>query len=101
MPSILPGRVYSAERGVTRGVVRDLPQAECGSLPMLQAPGETEDEPSIQGGSEMLAATNAVLWTIVSFSFVLLTLGFVLYAVVRPFTHRDHRHRSGLWVHLP
>jgi uncharacterized membrane protein len=49
----------------------------------------------------MLAATNAVLWTIVTFAFVLFILGFVLYALVRPFTHRDHRHRSGLWVHLP
>jgi uncharacterized membrane protein len=49
----------------------------------------------------MLAATNAVLWTIVTFALVLFVLGFVLYAFVRPFTHRDHQHRSGLWVHLP
>lgn len=49
----------------------------------------------------MLAVTNATLWTIVSFAFVISTLGLVGYALVRPFTHRDHQHRRGLWVHLP
>jgi hypothetical protein len=29
------------------------------------------------------------------------TLGVVAYALVRPFTHREHEHRSDLWVHLP
>lgn len=49
----------------------------------------------------MLAVTNATLWTIATFSFVVFALGFVVYALVRPFTHRAYRHRSGLFVHLP
>jgi hypothetical protein len=42
-----------------------------------------------------------VVGPILVFSFVVVTLGVVAYALVRPFTHRDYRHRSGLWVHLP
>ena len=42
-----------------------------------------------------------VLWTLASFTFVLFVLGVVVYALVRPFTYRHHKHRSGLWVHLP
>ena len=38
---------------------------------------------------------------ILVFSFVVLTLGVVAYALVRPFTHLYYRHRSGLWSHLP
>ena len=49
----------------------------------------------------MLAETSAVLWTIATFACVVFVYGFVLYALVRPFTHRDHKHQSGLWVHLP
>ncbi len=50
----------------------------------------------------MLAAeVNEVLGIIATFAFVLVVLGFVLYALVRPFTHFDHEHRSDLWVHLP
>jgi hypothetical protein len=47
----------------------------------------------------MLASTDAVLWTIASYAFVIFVLGFVLYALVRPFTHRDYE--QGRWVHLP
>lgn len=39
--------------------------------------------------------------TIVVFAFVVLTLGVVAYALVRPFTHIHHEHRDGLWTHLP
>jgi hypothetical protein len=49
----------------------------------------------------MFAEMSAVLGTIATFAFVLSVLGVVAYALVRPFTHRDHEHRSGLWVHLP
>jgi quinol-cytochrome oxidoreductase complex cytochrome b subunit len=49
----------------------------------------------------MLAVTSATLWTITTFVFVVVTLGSLGYALVRPFTHRSHQHRSGLWVHLP
>lgn len=50
----------------------------------------------------MLAAeVSAVLGIIVTFAFVIFVLGFVVYAVVRPFTHFHHEHRSDLWVHLP
>ena len=38
---------------------------------------------------------------IASFAFVLSVLGVALYAVVRPFTHFDHKHEDDLWVHLP
>lgn len=51
--------------------------------------------------SAMLAVTTATFWTIVTFGFVLVAVGSLGYALVRPFTHRSHRHRSGLWVHLP
>jgi hypothetical protein len=33
-----------------------------------------------------------MFWVIVVFAFVALVLGFVTYALVRPFTHFDHRH---------
>ena len=49
----------------------------------------------------MLAVTTATLWTIVTFAVVVVALGTLGYALVRPFTHRSYRHRSGLWVHLP
>jgi hypothetical protein len=49
----------------------------------------------------MLADTAAVLGIVVTFTFVLFALGFVLYALVRPFTHVHHEHESDLWVHLP
>lgn len=49
----------------------------------------------------MLAETSTFLWTIVTLAFVLFTLGFVAYALVRPFTHLHYRHRTGLWSHLP
>lgn len=49
----------------------------------------------------MLAVTSATLWTIATFAFVFVALGALGYALVRPFTHRSHQHRSGLWVHLP
>jgi hypothetical protein len=39
--------------------------------------------------------------TIVVFAFVVFTLGFVLYALVRPFTHTHYEHQTGLWNHLP
>lgn len=49
----------------------------------------------------MLASTAGVLGIIATFTFVLFTLGVVLYAIVRPFTHIHHEHESDLWVHLP
>jgi hypothetical protein len=49
----------------------------------------------------MFADAVVVLGTIVVFAFVALTIGFVLYALVRPFTHTHYEHRSGLWNHLP
>ena len=49
----------------------------------------------------MLASTAAILGTIATFAFVLFTIGFVVYALVRPFTHVHHKHEEGLWVHLP
>jgi hypothetical protein len=49
----------------------------------------------------MLASTAAALGIIATFTFVVLTLGVVLYALVRPFTHVHHEHESNLWVHLP
>lgn len=50
----------------------------------------------------MLAAeTTEVLWTLVTFAFVLFVLGLVVYALVRPFTHRHHEPGSGIWMHLP
>ena len=50
----------------------------------------------------MLAVeTSAILGIVVTFASVLCILGLVAYALVRPFTHTHHGHRSGLWVHLP
>jgi cytochrome b subunit of formate dehydrogenase len=49
----------------------------------------------------MLAATTPIFWTIVTFAFVFVVVGLVLYALVRPFTDPSHTHRPGLWVHLP
>jgi hypothetical protein len=46
-------------------------------------------------------AAMTVLMTTVVFLFVISVLGFVGYALVRPFTHLHYRHRSGLWSHLP
>ena len=49
----------------------------------------------------MLAAdVSATLGTIAAFAFVLVVLAVVLYALVRPFTHLDHKHEDNLWVHL-
>ena len=42
-----------------------------------------------------MLASASVLWTIATFAFVIFVLGFVLYALVRPFTHRE----PGRWVH--
>jgi hypothetical protein len=53
------------------------------------------------GGPAMLAAdVSATLGTIAAFAFVLFVLGVVVYALVRPFTHFDHKHEDNLWVHL-
>jgi hypothetical protein len=49
----------------------------------------------------MVADTGEIFGVIFAFLFVIFTLGFVAYALVRPFTHREHEHRSDLWVHLP
>lgn len=49
----------------------------------------------------MLAEMSTILGTIATLAFVLFVLGVVVYALVRPFTHWHHEHRSGLWVHLP
>ena len=50
----------------------------------------------------MLAAElSAVLGIIATFAFVLIVLGVVLYALVRPFTHFDHVHKDNLWQDLP
>jgi hypothetical protein len=46
------------------------------------------------------AEVSAVLGIIASFAFVLFVLGVVVYALVRPFTHLDHKHEDNLWVHL-
>jgi hypothetical protein len=47
----------------------------------------------------MLAAeVSAVLGIIATFAFVLVVVGWVLYALVRPFTHFDHEHRDDLSV---
>ena len=43
----------------------------------------------------------AVLWIIATFAFVLVVLGVVFYALVRPFTHFGYKHEDDLWVHLP
>jgi len=53
------------------------------------------------GGPAMLTADVAtVLGTIAVFAFVLSVIGVVVYALVRPFTHFDHKHEDNLWVHL-
>jgi hypothetical protein len=53
------------------------------------------------GGPAMLAAdVSAILGAIAAFAFVLVVLGVVVYAFVRPFTHFDHKHEDNLWVHL-
>ena len=50
----------------------------------------------------MLAAElSAVLGIIATLAFVLVVLGVVLYALVRPFTHFNYRHEENLWQHLP
>ena len=50
----------------------------------------------------MLAETTMeALGVIVTFAFVAFVIGFVLYALVRPFTHTHHEHQGGLWQHLP
>jgi hypothetical protein len=49
----------------------------------------------------MVADTGEILVVGFAFLFVVFTLGVVAYALVRPFTHREHEHRSDLWVHLP
>ena len=49
----------------------------------------------------LVAEVSTVLGIIASFAFVLSVLAVVLYALVRPFTHFDHKHREDLWVHLP
>lgn len=49
----------------------------------------------------MIAESAAVLGTILTMAFVVFVLSFVVYALVRPFTHVHHEHRSGLWTHLP
>ena len=49
----------------------------------------------------MLADATEVFATIAVFAFVAFTLGVVLYAIVRPFTHIHHHHETGLWNHLP
>jgi len=41
-----------------------------------------------------------ILSTIASFVFVVVVLGLVVYALVRPVTHHDEP-GSGKWVHLP
>ena len=46
------------------------------------------------------AEVATALGIIASFAFVLFVLGVVLYALVRPFTHLDHKHEENLWVHL-
>jgi hypothetical protein len=39
-----------------------------------------------------------MFWVIVVFAFVALVLGFVAYALVRPFTHFDYQHpQSSPW----
>ena len=47
------------------------------------------------------AELSAVLGIIATMTFVLVVLGVVMYALVRPFTHFDHRHEDNLWQHLP
>jgi hypothetical protein len=42
----------------------------------------------------------SLIWTILTISFVVFVLGFLGYALVRPFTHLGYRHRSGLWTPL-
>lgn len=49
----------------------------------------------------MLADTSEVLGIMVTLAFVLFVLGFVVYALVRPFTHTHHEPGSGVWSHLP
>ena len=39
-----------------------------------------------------------MLWVIIAFAFVISVLGFVTYALVRPFTHLGYRHpQSSPW----
>lgn len=49
----------------------------------------------------MIAETSAALGTIATVAFVVFVLCIVVYALVRPFTHVHHEHRTGLWTHLP
>jgi hypothetical protein len=49
----------------------------------------------------MLASASEVLGMVVVFAFVAFTIGFVLYALIRPFTHTHYEHQTGLWTHLP
>jgi len=46
------------------------------------------------------ADVGTVLGTVAVFAFVLFVLGVVVYALVRPLTHFDHKHEDNLWVHL-
>jgi hypothetical protein len=49
----------------------------------------------------MVAADiSVVLGEVAVFAFVFSVLGVVAYALVRPFTHFDHKHEDNLWVHL-
>jgi hypothetical protein len=53
------------------------------------------------GRPAMVADTGEIFGVVFAFLFVIVTLGIAAYALVRPFTHREHEHRSDLWVHLP
>ena len=69
---------------------------------MIRAETARRMVPFELGGPVMLVAeVSTVLGIIASFAFVLSVLGVVLYALVRPFTHFDHKHEEDLWVHLP
>jgi hypothetical protein len=44
-----------------------------------------------QEAEMLIASTTAVISMIVVFAFVILTIGFAAYALVRPFTHTHYR----------
>ena len=48
-----------------------------------------------------MLAMSETLGIVLTLAFVLFVLGFVAYAIVRPFTHTHYEHQDNLWSHLP
>jgi hypothetical protein len=82
--------------------IRDLPQPDQGRYGSHKWDAAGQWSTSRKGKeATMLADTSEIVGAVAVFLFVFVTLGFLLYAFVRPFTHTDYEHRSSLWVHLP